>query len=574
MQQWSDAEPTPRNTRNPRALAVAALSVVLTSALSFVPSALAQCAPSSPCTSGPTFVISGPFQSDIEAISGDGAVAVGSIGGSTATRWVNGLGTSLGSFGGFYSNATGVSADGSVVVGYSNRSGAVLINGVRYSGDGAFRWTAATGLVDIGTLGGPSARAHGVNTDGSVVVGFSLISPTSPLVQHAFRWTQAGMFDLGTLGGTNSSANATNADGSVVVGISNLAGDTVNRAFRWTSTSGMTNLGSLGGTRSEANGVSGDGNVIIGSSRLTGDSASHAFRWTNATGMTSLGTLGGSSSFANGISANGGVIVGYSRLTGDPTTPSTIPSVPAQPTNHAFRWTAATGMRDLNTLLSTAGVNLNGIVLTRANGVSGDGKFIFGTTSGGPFSSGYIVKYDDGAAAVPVAGTTTPAPIAGITSSASQKQSVDQLAVARLGVLAQQGGFAAPLLGGDKPIASGNQAGAFASAGSAAGGGFMRLSTGTGLSLLGGISYAQEDYASAELNHAWIGAAALQYVYDNPNGMASVRRGWRLGSTERCHVLFPPIRKRRRGCHRDWLHQGRPELSLRANWLDPPTLAS
>jgi probable HAF family extracellular repeat protein len=35
----------------------------------------------------------------------------------------------------------------------------------------AFRWTAATGMVDIGTLGGPESAAYATNKDGSVIVG-------------------------------------------------------------------------------------------------------------------------------------------------------------------------------------------------------------------------------------------------------------------------------------------------------------------------------------------------------------------------------------------------------------------
>jgi probable HAF family extracellular repeat protein len=69
-----------------------------------------------------------------------------------------------------FSQARGVSADGSVVVGWSNR---------------AFRWTAAGGMEDLGTLaGGFGSVASDVSADGSTVVGYS----TSSGGARAVRW--------------------------------------------------------------------------------------------------------------------------------------------------------------------------------------------------------------------------------------------------------------------------------------------------------------------------------------------------------------------------------------------------
>jgi probable HAF family extracellular repeat protein len=90
----------------------------------------------------------------------------------------------------------------------------------------AFRWTASTGMVDIGTLGGPESAAFAVNKDGSVVVGTSLTSGSSAS-NHAFRWTaKTGMQDLQTLlQGTKAShwivlftANGVSADGTAIAG--------------------------------------------------------------------------------------------------------------------------------------------------------------------------------------------------------------------------------------------------------------------------------------------------------------------------------------------------------------------
>jgi probable HAF family extracellular repeat protein len=82
--------------------------------------------------------------------------------------------------------------------------------------------------------------------------------------------------------------------------------------------------------------------------------------------MVDLGTLGGSNSGALGVSADGSVVVGYSNYDGN------------NNVGHAFRWTTATGMKDLNTLLANAGVNMTGITLASATAVSGNGQFIIG----------------------------------------------------------------------------------------------------------------------------------------------------------------------------------------------------
>lgn len=72
--------------------------------------------------------------------------------------------TWLGTLGGTESEAIGVSADGSVVVGF-----------VRFSGEArAFRWTQGGGMQLIpNTLGGRDSRAYGVSADGTVVVGWA-----------------------------------------------------------------------------------------------------------------------------------------------------------------------------------------------------------------------------------------------------------------------------------------------------------------------------------------------------------------------------------------------------------------
>ena len=129
---------------------------------------------------------------------------------------------------GYISEAWGVSADGSVVVGYASNAAGL---------SRAFRWTQATGMQDLGTLGGVWSEAYGVSADGSVVVGWATDAAEEG---RAFRWQNGVMQDLGTLGGVWSEAYGVSADGSVVVGMArNAAGQ--QRAFRmWTTTAAST----------------------------------------------------------------------------------------------------------------------------------------------------------------------------------------------------------------------------------------------------------------------------------------------------------------------------------------------
>jgi probable HAF family extracellular repeat protein len=195
-----------------------------------------------------------------------------------------------------------------------------------------FRWTAATGMIPLGTLGGPQAQGNAVSADGAVVVGYSFIDFATHSAQHqeAFRWTAAtGMVGLGGLPNFPlfSAATDTSADGSVVVGTSNVfgGGTSDGPAFRWTQQEGMVSLGDLPGGvfASSARAVSADGSVIVGyghdgtPSDQYGDLS--AFIWDAVHGMRALrdvlleqgsDVIGWRLSFPFGISADGRVIGG------------------------------------------------------------------------------------------------------------------------------------------------------------------------------------------------------------------------------------------------------------------------
>ncbi len=300
------------------------------------------------------------FSSGANGISADGLVVVGfstSTSGGEAFRWTEtsgmvGLGDLAG--GSFGSQAFAVSADGSVVVGRGFSTP---------GGNEAFRWTPTSGMVGLGDLAGGSfsSNALGVSADGSVVVGDSIMS----FGLQPFRWTQAGgMVRIGSQP-SELSARAVSSDGSVIVGIGNLFGNG-NQAFRWTQAGGIVGLGSLpgGSSFSEAMAVSADGSVVAG--RSSASPGFPAFLWTQAGGMVNIGDLPGSSIDGRpaALSADGSVVVGQG-----------LSATGAE----AFVWNAADGMQSVPDLLANSfGLDLTGWTLTRATGVSADGRTLVG----------------------------------------------------------------------------------------------------------------------------------------------------------------------------------------------------
>ncbi len=306
-------------------------------------------------------------------IAGDGSVVVGvsQTTGNRAFRWTSADGMQdLGLLpSGTFSDATGISSDGSTIVGFAD-----IPAGYR-----SFVWTSGGGMVNLGTLaGGSYSSARDVSADGSVVIGYS----DSASGSRAYRWTSGGsMEDLGVLtGGTRSEGNAVSDDGSVVAGYSTVTGGD-EHAFRWTSGGGMVDLGVLaGGISSRAEDISADGSVVVGYG--TGGGTFLAFRWTSGGGMESLGTIPGeTTSYAHAASSDGSVIVGRSGL-------------------KAFRWNSTDGMTSLETDLQAAGVDTTGWTLAVATGVSADGQTIIGNNSAATSTRIFIARFGAGGAAL------------------------------------------------------------------------------------------------------------------------------------------------------------------------------
>jgi probable HAF family extracellular repeat protein len=100
--------------------------------------------------------------------------------------------------------------------------------------DRAFIWSASTGMVPLGTLGGRHSYGRGINNLGQVVGEAYTADQGGNHASHAFLWSESnGMIDLGTLGGEYSDAEAINDFGDIV-GESDTLGNVQTHAVLWT----------------------------------------------------------------------------------------------------------------------------------------------------------------------------------------------------------------------------------------------------------------------------------------------------------------------------------------------------
>jgi probable HAF family extracellular repeat protein len=260
--------------------------------------------------------------SQAAAVSANGLVIVGhtDIAGLIyAAIWNNSALTTLPL--GIYDEmrATAVSADGLTVVGFS------VDNLART--DAFYRISTNNAVSLAAEFGSLHSQATGVSGNGSLIVGtLSDDFFGTPFVRRGFIHTVGGSHTVINPSATGPAAfssrtfaemTAISSDGSTSIGYAYSVpglplGDAL--GFRRASNGTITSLGTLGGAWSIPNAISANGAVIVGQS--ANGSSEEAFVYQNGT-MTGLGFLtGGSSSNATGVSADGSVIVGYGDVTG------------------------------------------------------------------------------------------------------------------------------------------------------------------------------------------------------------------------------------------------------------------
>jgi probable HAF family extracellular repeat protein len=286
-------------------------------------------------------------------------------------------------------------------------------------------------VTDLGTLGGASSEALGINAFGQVAGD----SYTAAEYLHAATWNNLEIKDLDPLFGINNlgiayaindsgeavgvitqglknhatlwkgsggsqdlspndfyaAASAINASGQIAGWLETAPNDPVCAAF-WPNPNSVQTLPTLGGTYTEALGINNAGQVV-GQADVPGAVyAFHAFLWSEAAGIRDLGTLGGSESRASAIN-NAGQIVGWSQ-------------VGKYSASRPFSWTKSGGMHNLGTLGGFAAaayaINDSGTVVGWSYLSDNYTVHAFAWTSGGglqdlnnliPSGSGWVLMY-------------------------------------------------------------------------------------------------------------------------------------------------------------------------------------
>lgn len=259
------------------------------------------------------------------------------------------------------STATGLSADGSVVVGFTYNAASVARG---------FLWSKETGTFDLSSDPDLYFSCDGVSGNGRVAFG-TYLAPNEHY-QPYFWSAETGLQPLHISGYSQGYAGGSSHDGNVIVGYVGFDGIN-NFACRWV-TRGDVELLDPGATNSYATGVTPDGSFVIGGQDTPGG-ISRAFYWGHGFGMQWVEPMDAYRILHfYDVAADGQRIVG-AAYTNDIST--------------AVLWTPDDGLQKFDELYGAA--LPRGATFSSAYAISADGRWIAGTIQVRGMSKGYLL---------------------------------------------------------------------------------------------------------------------------------------------------------------------------------------
>ena len=297
-----------------------------------------------------------------EAISDDGTIIVGSSNG--VVEIIGGRYPIFGTRGFLWSKTDGqqlfdedpffpydISTSGDTVIGNASSGSTLILNQ-----NNEFSATALS-------------EAYGLSADGSTVVGAS--------DQRAAKWENNEIYHLEdpSLDSHSSVATSVSENGAVIAGSLYKGNGSV--AFTWNAKRGIKELPNPFSNRAEATAISADGTTVVGNilfeSEERLEAISRPFRWNAQQGMRLLSypplveSEGELRSEARSVSADGCIVVGYVEEVEE-----------SQVIERAFLWNSDGQLIDLNNLITSHGFDDHGWSLNRAVDITADGNSIVG----------------------------------------------------------------------------------------------------------------------------------------------------------------------------------------------------